>query len=62
MQRNIYSVTFDRDWTAWDANTHVYRQPPKVRKRLRRLAKRRWRQKDQITIREELYEKPEPYP
>ena len=44
MMRSLLSITRDPLWTAWDANTRVYRQPPKVRKLLRRYAKRRQNQ------------------
>lgn len=38
--RNLFGLNRSVLWTAWDANTRYFRQPPKVRRRLRRAVKR----------------------
>ena len=39
MRKGELNVSRSRLWSAWDANTHVYRQPPKIRRLLRRIIK-----------------------
>lgn len=44
MRRALFSVERDREWTAWDCRVrHIYIQPQRFRRIVRRAAKRRER-------------------